>query len=150
MIEIAKRKASRLGAAIPFIEGDALNLPFHDGSFDGVTIAFGLRNLSSVEGGLKELLRVLKPGGRAAVLEFSMPVVPGFRQVFLFYFTRVLPLLGGFVSGSRSAYEYLPDSVLRFPDQQRLAALMREVGFEDVYYLNLTGGIAALHLGSKR
>jgi demethylmenaquinone methyltransferase/2-methoxy-6-polyprenyl-1,4-benzoquinol methylase len=149
MLALAVQKASRLAAPIPFIEGDALTLPFRDGSFDGVTIAFGLRNLSSVEGGLRELLRVLKPGGRAVVLEFSKPVVPGFRAVFQFYFATVLPLLGGIVSGSRSAYEYLPDSVSRFPDQVRLASLMREIGFAEVDYQNLTGGIAALHSGKK-
>ena len=149
MLEIASRKATKLERAIPFIESDALHLPFPDDSFAGVTIAFGLRNLSSVEGGLKELLRVLKPGGVTAVLEFSKPNAPGFRALFQFYFTRVLPLLGGVVSGSKSAYEYLPDSVSRFPDQEQLAALMSTLGFENVRYLNLTGGITALHLGKK-
>ncbi len=150
MLEIAARKASSGGRfEIPFVEGDALSLPFADSSFDAVTIAFGLRNLSSVEGGLKELWRILKPEGRAAILEFSTPVVPGFRKLFQFYFTRVLPRIGGIVSGSRAAYEYLPDSVSRFPDQKRLAKLMREVGFEEVEYKNLTGGIAALHLGMR-
>lgn len=148
MLEIAARKAAT-GFAIPFVEGDALKLPFADDSFDAVSIAFGLRNLSSVEGGLKELRRVLKPAGRAAILEFSKPVVPGFRALFQFYFTRVLPRIGGLVSGSRGAYEYLPDSVSRFPDQKRLAEMMREVGFAEVEYQNLTGGIAALHLGTR-
>ncbi|HVF55182.1 MAG TPA: bifunctional demethylmenaquinone methyltransferase/2-methoxy-6-polyprenyl-1,4-benzoquinol methylase UbiE [Pyrinomonadaceae bacterium] len=143
MLEIAAQKAG----AIPFVEGDALRLPFADASFEVVTIAFGLRNLSSVEGGLRELRRVLSPGGQAAILEFSRPIVPGFRALFQFYFTRVLPLVGGLISGSRGAYEYLPDSVSKFPDQKRLAALMREVGFEEVEYRNLTGGIAALHMG---
>jgi demethylmenaquinone methyltransferase/2-methoxy-6-polyprenyl-1,4-benzoquinol methylase len=149
MLEIAARKSSENAAPIPFIEGDALRLPFAEGAFDAVSIAFGLRNLASVEGGLKELWRVLKPGGRCAVLEFSSPVVPGFRTLFQFYFRRVLPRIGGIISGSRGAYEYLPDSVSRFPDQKRLAALMREVGFKEVEYKNLTGGIAALHLGTR-
>jgi len=149
MLEIAARKASKRAMAIPFIEADALNLPFLDCSFDGVTIAFGLRNLASIQGGLKELLRVLKPGGRVAVLEFSKPVVPGFRSLFHFYFTKLLPFAGGLVSGSRGAYQYLPDSVSRFPDQRQVASLMREVGFEEVEYQNLTGGIAALHLGQR-
>ncbi len=150
MLEIAARKAAETnGAKIPFVEGDALKLPFADGTFDTVSIAFGLRNLSSVETGLKELWRVLKPEGRAAILEFSTPVVPGFRSLFQFYFRRVLPAIGGMISGSRGAYEYLPDSVSRFPDQRRLAELMREAGFAGVEYKNLTGGIAALHLGTR-
>lgn len=149
MLEIAARKAVTNVTEIPFVEGDALSLPFADESFDAVSIAFGLRNLSSVENGLKELLRVLKPTGRAAILEFSRPVVPGFRALFQFYFTRVLPKLGGMISGSPGAYEYLPDSVSRFPDQKRLAAMMRDAGFEEVEYRNLTGGIAALHMGTR-
>lgn len=149
MLEIAAYKAGTKRANIPFIEGDALRLPFADESFDAVSIAFGLRNLSNVSGGLAELRRVLKPGGRAAILEFSRPIWPGFRTLFQFYFTRVLPRIGGIVSGSRGAYEYLPGSVSRFPDQKRLSEMMREVGFEEVEYGNLTGGIAALHTGTR-
>ena len=149
MLEVARRKAEADSRAVPFVEGDALSLPFADGTFDAVTIAFGLRNLASVEGGLGELLRVTRPGGAVFVLEFSRPNVPGFRALFRFYFTRVLPRIGGWVSGSRGAYEYLPDSVTRFPDQRRLAELMRAEGFEGVVYKNLTGGIAALHTGAR-
>ena len=149
MLELASRKAARAGRSVPFVEGDALRLPFADGTFDAATIGFGLRNLSSVGGGLAELFRVLRPGGVVAILEFSRPVVPGFRALFQFYFSRVLPLIGGAVSGSRGAYEYLPDSVLRFPDQERLAGMMRGAGFEEVGFKNLTGGIAALHTGTR-
>ena len=147
MLEIAARKSAADSPRVRYVEGDALRLPFADEAFDVATIAFGLRNLSSVEGGLRELRRVLRRGGRVAVLEFSRPVVPGFRALFQFYFTRVLPRVGGMLSGARGAYEYLPDSVSRFPDQKRLAALMRAAGFEEVAYKNLTGGIAALHTG---
>ena len=146
MLEVAKEKA---GQVIPFVEGDAMSLPFADMSFDVVTIAFGLRNLSNFEDGLRELRRVLKPGGRIAVLEFSSPSVPGFRSLFNFYFTRVLPRIGGAVSGSRGAYEYLPDSVSKFPDQKGLVQLMTTTGFGDVKYSNLTGGIAAIHTGRR-
>jgi demethylmenaquinone methyltransferase/2-methoxy-6-polyprenyl-1,4-benzoquinol methylase len=146
MLEIAARKAPH----IPFVEGDALSLPFADNVFDAVSIAFGLRNLSSVEDGLSELRRVIKPGGHAAVLEFSTPVVPGLSGLFQLYFHRVLPRIGGVVSGSRAAYTYLPNSVTKFPDQVRLAEMMREAGFDQVEYRNLTGGIAALHFGRKR
>jgi demethylmenaquinone methyltransferase/2-methoxy-6-polyprenyl-1,4-benzoquinol methylase len=149
MLEVARDKKANGPHRIPFVEGDALRLPFADESFEAVTIAFGLRNLAGVAEGLSELRRVLKPGGRAAILEFSTPVIPGFRSLFRFYFTRVLPRVGGWVSGSRGAYEYLPDSVSKFPDQKRLAALMREAGFESVGYRNLTGGIAALHTGTR-
>ena len=149
MLEIARRKADEGSRLIPFVEGDALRLPFADETFDAATIAFGLRNLAGVADGLRELRRILKPGGRLAVLEFSSPVVPGFRALFRFYFTRVLPRIGGLVSGSRGAYEYLPDSVTRFPDQKRLAELMRAEGFQGVEYSNLTGGIAALHTGTR-
>jgi demethylmenaquinone methyltransferase/2-methoxy-6-polyprenyl-1,4-benzoquinol methylase len=143
MLERAARKQPR----IAFVEGNALQLPFEDDVFDAVTIAFGLRNLSSVAQGLSELRRVLKPNGWAAVLEFSKPVVPGFRSLAAGYCTRLLPRIGGLISGSRSAYEYLPDSVARFPDQERLSAMMTEAGFAEVGFENLTGGVAALHTG---
>jgi demethylmenaquinone methyltransferase/2-methoxy-6-polyprenyl-1,4-benzoquinol methylase len=134
---------------IPFVEGDAMNLGFADDSVDAVTIAFGLRNLSNFSDGLAEFHRILKPGGKLVVLEFSSPVIPGLRQAFNFYFMHILPRIGGAVSGSRGAYEYLPDSVAKFPDQKRLAGLMRETGFVDVEYTNLTGGIAAIHSGTR-
>ena len=149
MLAIAKSKASRSDAIIPFVEGDALDLPFGDCSFEAATIAFGLRNLTSVETGFQELLRVLKPGGKVAVLEFSRPTIPILRSLFRIYFTKLLPLFGGWISGSKSAYEYLPDSVKRFPDQETLAAMMKAAGFAKVSYRNLTGGIAALHIGTR-
>ena len=145
MLKLAKAKAPRLA----FVEGDALRLPFADASFEGLTIGFALRNLASVEEGLGELLRVLKPGGVVAILEFSHPVVPVFRRLVGFYNGRLLPWIGGLWSGSRSAYEYLPDSISKFPDQQTLATMMRAAGFEEVGFENLSGGIAALHMGRR-
>jgi demethylmenaquinone methyltransferase/2-methoxy-6-polyprenyl-1,4-benzoquinol methylase len=112
-------------------------------------MAFGLRNLETVEGGLVEVHRLLKQGGRCAVLEFSQPVVPIFRGLFHFYFTRVLPRIGSAISGSEFAYHYLPDSVRKFPDQKTLALSMEAVGFCNVRYYNLFGGVAAVHLGDK-
>ena len=149
MLRIANVKASRRRLAVPFVEGDALRLPFGSRSFDAATIAFGLRNLESVEAGFRELFRILKPGGEVAVLEFSKPRVPVLRSLFRIYFTKLLPFFGGWISGSRSAYEYLPESVEHFPDQEQLVALMRLAGFEAVTFQNLTGGIAALHLGRR-
>jgi len=145
MLEIAAEKS----ATIPFIEGDAMKLGFADDAFDALTIAFGLRNLSNVADGLTELFRIVKPGGKLVILEFSAPIIPGFRSLFNFYFSIVLPRIGGAISGSRGAYEYLPDSVSKFPDQKRLAEMMRDTGFRNVEYENLSGGIAAIHIGVK-
>jgi demethylmenaquinone methyltransferase / 2-methoxy-6-polyprenyl-1,4-benzoquinol methylase len=150
MLAVAREKNQKNHTAIPYIEGDGMNLSFADDTFDAVTIAFGLRNFSNWLDGLKELHRVLKPNGKLAILEFSTPVIPGFRQIFNLYFTQILPRIGGAVSGSRGAYEYLPISVSRFPDQKNLARMMGEVGFFEVEYKNLTGGIAALHSGAKK
>jgi demethylmenaquinone methyltransferase/2-methoxy-6-polyprenyl-1,4-benzoquinol methylase len=130
-------------------EGDALKLPFPDGTFDAVTIAFGLRNLASPRHGLAEMQRVLKPGGVLAVLEFSKPVLPVFSQIFAFYFTKVLPRIGRLISGQGTPYTYLPASVALFPDQARLKEMMEMVGFTRVSYRNLSGGVAALHTGTK-
>jgi len=145
MLELAKAKAPGLS----FIEGDALRLPFADSFFDAITIGFALRNLASVEAGLAELRRVLRPKGVVAILEFSQPTIPGMREFVRFYYRRLLPWIGGQVSGSRNAYEYLPDSIARFPDQETLASMMRTAGFEEVEFENLSGGIAALHMGRR-
>lgn len=150
MLVIGNEKlAARQAGKARLAEGDALHLPFGDGSFDAVTNAFGLRNLESVETGLAEIYRVLKPGGRAAILEFSRPVIPVFRQAFEFYFHNILPRIGSLISGSSVAYTYLPKSVSNFPDQKRLAEMMRSAGFVNVRYHNLSAGIAALHLGER-
>ena len=146
MLTIAAGKTS---GRIRLIEGDALDLPFRDGTFDVATIAFGLRNLSNVESGLRELARVVKPGGWVAVLEFSRPANAILRPLFNLYFRKLLPCMGGLISGSRSAYSYLPASVQKFPDQSQLSLLMEQAGFEQVEYENLTGGIAALHMGRR-
>lgn len=149
MLDLAAAKSRHEGLAITYIEADALQLSFADESFDAVTIAFGLRNLANLGSGLAELRRVLKPAGRLVVLEFSSPVIPGFRELFRFYFSRVLPRIGGLVSGSRGAYEYLPESVSKFPDQKELVRQMTAAGFHEVRFSNLTGGIAAIHTGIR-
>jgi len=149
MLSIAFAKNEKNSTQIPYIEADGMNLSFADESFDAVTIAFGLRNFSNWQDGLKELHRVLKKNGKLVILEFSTPVIPGFKQIFNLYFTQILPRVGGAVSGSRGAYEYLPDSVSRFPDQKGLVEMMSKTGFDKVEYKNLTGGIAAIHSGVK-
>ncbi|MCS6807045.1 MAG: bifunctional demethylmenaquinone methyltransferase/2-methoxy-6-polyprenyl-1,4-benzoquinol methylase UbiE [Acidobacteriota bacterium] len=149
MLVRGQEKIASRRARVVLAEGDALSLPFPDGQFDAVTIAFGLRNLDDVTQGLNEMYRMLRPGGAAAILEFSRPVVPVFRQLFAIYFRHVVPRLGAIVSGVNGAYQYLHDSVQSFPDQEQLAAKMRQLGFVNVVYHNLTGGIAALHIGEK-
>jgi demethylmenaquinone methyltransferase/2-methoxy-6-polyprenyl-1,4-benzoquinol methylase len=135
--------------SLPLVQGDAMNVPFPDASVDAITIAFGLRNLLSVDGGLTEMFRLLRPGGRLVVLEFSRPLVPVFREIYQFYSAHVLPRIGGLVSGSRGAYAYLPASVKAFPDQRALKQAMERAGFCAVRYRNLTGGVAALHVGDR-
>jgi demethylmenaquinone methyltransferase/2-methoxy-6-polyprenyl-1,4-benzoquinol methylase len=149
MLDIADAKSSVEGMNIPYVEADAMQLGFADATFDAATIAFGLRNLPNYEEGLRELGRVLKPGGKLVILECSHPRVPVFRELYDFYFSRVLPKIGGIVSGSRAAYSYLPNSVRKFPDQKTLASMMDRAGFSDIKFQNLTGGIAALHSGVK-
>jgi demethylmenaquinone methyltransferase/2-methoxy-6-polyprenyl-1,4-benzoquinol methylase len=130
------------------VSGDAERLPLRDGLFDGALIAFGIRNVGEPLRALREIHRVLKPGGRLVILEFSMP--PGLLGVaYRVYFERVLPRIAGAVSGDRAAYTYLPASVARFPDPTVFGGLMEEAGFADVLWKRLTGGIAHLHRGEK-
>jgi demethylmenaquinone methyltransferase/2-methoxy-6-polyprenyl-1,4-benzoquinol methylase len=128
---------------------DALRLPYADLSFDGATVGFGVRNLASLDEGLREMWRVLKPGARLVVLEFTTPAWQPFRAVYFFYFLYVLPLIGRLISSHGSAYSYLPESVLRFPEPPDLAARMTSAGFRSVTWKRLTGGIVALHSGVR-
>lgn len=124
---------------------DALRLPLRDGSVDGAMVAFGVRNLADVDSGLREFARVIRPGGRLVVLEFMTPHWQPFRALYLWYFRRVLPLVGRLISRHDSAYSYLPESVLRFPEPPALARRMTEAGFDDVQWDVMTGGIVAVH-----
>ena len=142
-------QAQRKATVSPLFEADALMLPLRDGSLDLVTIAFGFRNLANYRGGLNELMRVLSTGGLAAILEFSRPTNRAFSSLYKFFSTRVLPLVGGAISGSRDAYVYLPESIKRFPGAEDLASEIRTVGFRNVVFERLTGGAVALHLATK-
>jgi demethylmenaquinone methyltransferase / 2-methoxy-6-polyprenyl-1,4-benzoquinol methylase len=143
MLERARKKSG----AIEWVQGDALALPFPDADFDAATVGFGVRNLADLEGGLKELARVLRPGGKLAVLEITRP--RGIlRPFFRLWFDVVVPLLGRVIPGGK-AYTYLPASVRRFPGPDDLSALFESAGFEDVRYKLLGGGIVALHIGVK-
>jgi demethylmenaquinone methyltransferase/2-methoxy-6-polyprenyl-1,4-benzoquinol methylase len=147
MLIEAQRKIAQRHSRSALVEADALSLPYPDGSLDLVTAAFGLRNLANYEQGLREMRRVLKPGGAAAILEFSQPKKPFFAAAYRFYSGKVLPAVGGLISGDRSAYRYLPESVRKFPPPEQLAAAMRAAGFARVEYERMTGGIVALHVG---
>lgn len=149
MLALAQRKAERReeGKWCRFVAGNAMALPFPDATFNAVTIGFGLRNLRDVGAALREMMRVVQPGGRVVVLELSQPVWPGLKQLYAFYFHRLVPWIGRAVQGVSGPYHYLPESVRRFPDQKRLRAIMVEAGLHEVFYVNLTGGIAAVHVG---
>lgn len=127
--------------------GDSLVLPFAEGSFDGATVGFGVRNLADVAGGIRELHRVLRPGARLVVLEFTVPPNPIMRAGYLLYFNRILPVVGRVVSGHPWAYTYLPESVKEFPGPKELGRLFERAGFSEVGWKLLSGGIAALHWG---
>ncbi len=145
----AKVERANLADRISLQVAPAEVLPFSDQSFDATTVAFGLRNVPDRLRGLGEMYRVLRPGGRTVVLEFTTPPSPVFRGLYLWYFHRVLPWVGRLVSGHPSAYSYLPASVADFPTPDGLAGWMREAGFHQVSYRLLTGGIVAIHVGRR-
>ncbi len=139
MREAQARRFDRLVAA------DGTKLPFQDEAFDVVTVAFGLRNMASWPGALAEMRRVLRPGGRLFVLDFSLPRLPGLRQAYLFYLKRVMPRIAGWITGRREAYEYLCSSVERFPSGPAMESLIRSCGFAEVHTTVLSLGIASLY-----
>ena len=131
------------------VNGDALELPYRDNAVDGAIVAFGIRNLADLGAGLREVRRVLKPGGRFVILEFSTPRSALVRTGYHAYFHNILPWIGGVISGHKTAYKYLPQSVANFPVQEQLAQQMRDAGYADVRYRDLTFGVAAIHVGTK-
>lgn len=151
MLEIGQKKADRQNVSrLQFVEADSLQLPFSSEQFDLVTVAFGLRNVSDTLGGLREMARVTRTGGRVGVLEFTMPRVWPLSSLYRFYFLRVLPRIGQWFAKNRSeAYSYLPESVGQFPQYEQLSALMNEAGWHDVKFYPMTLGLATLYVGTK-
>lgn len=141
MLKVGRRRRPDM----PFVAGDATRLPFSDGVFDAVTISFGLRNVVDVDGALREMLRVTRPGGRIVVCEFSHPTWAPFRTVYTEYLMRALPKVARAVSSNPDAYVYLAESIRAWPDQAGLAARLGSAGWQDVAFRNLSGGIVALH-----
>lgn len=151
MIEVGKKKIEKLnlGQMISFVKGDSENMPFDDAAFDAITVGFGVRNFENLEKGLVEFFRVLKPGGLAVILEFSKPRYFPMKQLYNFYFFNVLPFFGRLVSRDSSAYSYLPESVMAFPDGDDFLAILRKVGFGKVSQRRLTFGIATIYVAQK-
>jgi demethylmenaquinone methyltransferase/2-methoxy-6-polyprenyl-1,4-benzoquinol methylase len=145
MLERGRSKAPR---TVP-VAADALSLPFPAARFDGALVGFGVRNLADLDSGLVEAARVLKPGARFVILEFTTPRFAPLRAMYLFYFQRILPAIGRLVSKHRDAYTYLPESVLAFPEPEALAARLAAAGFSRVGFERLSGGICAIHYGTR-
>ncbi len=143
-----KLKSSPHGKRISLVNAPCEEIPHPDETFDGITIAFGIRNVVDRQAGLREMYRVLKPGGRAVILEFSQPRSQLFRKIYYFYFQKMLPAIGGLIS-KRSAYQYLPDSVMEFPSQVEFSSMMKDAGFSRLQYVDLTFGIATVYVGDK-
>jgi demethylmenaquinone methyltransferase/2-methoxy-6-polyprenyl-1,4-benzoquinol methylase len=148
MLQQGPAAIGRLG--IVRVCADTLRLPFGDGTFDGATVGFGVRNLASISAGLEELARVVKPGARLVILEFATPTWQPFRAIYLFYFLRVLPWIGRRISRHETAYAYLPASVLAFPAPAELARAIEAAGFERAHWRLLSGGIVAVHTAERR
>lgn len=151
MINVGRVKVEKLGLdkLIEFKKGDSESMPFDNESFDAITVAFGVRNFENLENGLKEFVRVLKPGGVAVILEFSKPKYFPMKQLYLLYFFTILPLIGRMVSKDKSAYSYLPESVMAFPDDLKFLDILKRVGFTKNSQKRLTFGIATIYIAQK-
>ncbi len=151
MLNVGRVKVQRLGLdqVIEFQKGDSEAMPFTNGHFDAITVAFGVRNFENLENGLREFVRVLKDDGVAVILEFSKPKYFPMKQLYLFYFFGILPLIGRLVSKDSSAYSYLPESVMAFPDDQKFLTILRNVGFSKASQRRLSFGIATIYIAQK-
>ena len=151
MLNVGKVKVQRLGLdqIIEFQKGDSEKMPFPDEYFDAITVAFGVRNFENLNSGLKEFVRVLKTGGVAIILEFSKPKYFPMKQLYLFYLFGILPLIGRMVSKDSSAYSYLPESVMAFPDDQKFLSILQNAGFSGARQKRLSFGIATIYMAQK-
>lgn len=149
MIAAARKKAAKRGGKVEFVVGDAMDLPYPDGTFDACTVSFGLRNMPDYDAAIGSMARILKPGGRFVCLEMTPFHRPVLGPLFRLYFERIMPIVGGLLSGSPAAYKYLPQSVEAFPPAHDLAERMRTSGLEDVQYALLGFGTVAIHSGTK-
>jgi len=151
MLAVGRTKVKRLGLdqMIEFRKGDSEAMPFQNEQFDAITVAFGVRNFENLEGGLLEFHRVLKPEGVVIILEFSKPKHFPMKQFYLFYFFRILPFIGRMVSKDSSAYSYLPESVMAFPDDQKFLSVLQKIGFSRTKQKRLTFGIATIYIAQK-
>lgn len=151
MLKVGREKLRNIGIIgnVSYVQANAEALPFPDNSFDCITIAFGLRNVTDKDKALRSMYRVLKPGGRLLVLEFSKPVLEPLNKVYDAYSFHILPRMGQLIAGDGESYRYLAESIRMHPDQETLKAMMEDAGFENTTYNNLTGGIVALHRGYK-
>jgi demethylmenaquinone methyltransferase/2-methoxy-6-polyprenyl-1,4-benzoquinol methylase len=151
MLKLAKMKLLQAnpGPNVQLIAGNALHLPFSPNSFDAITIAFGIRNIMDRKSALTSFLKCLKPGGKLAVLELATPANKTLLSLYLFYFSKILPIIGAFFSKHLKAYDYLPASVINFPTPDKFAATMRKAGFKQIKWQRLTMGIATVHIGQK-
>jgi demethylmenaquinone methyltransferase / 2-methoxy-6-polyprenyl-1,4-benzoquinol methylase len=151
MLSFGREKVKKKGldGKIELLLGDSENMPFEDNSFDAITVGFGVRNFEHLEKGLQEMLRVLRPGGGVAILEFSRPRKFPIKQLYHFYFTKVTPLIGKMFSKDNSAYTYLPESVNAFPDGKDFLEIMQRLGYKETKHYPLTFGIAAIYTGKK-
>jgi demethylmenaquinone methyltransferase/2-methoxy-6-polyprenyl-1,4-benzoquinol methylase len=149
MLDRAQRRAQSARGAAKFVQGDVMAMPFADGAFDGATMGFSLRNVVDVDDTLREILRVLRPGGRFVNLDVSKAPNCAFKRIFDLYFYRIVPLVGGIVGGSRMAYSYLPNSLTHHPNARELRERFARAGFADAGFLPLMGGAIAVHYGTK-
>jgi demethylmenaquinone methyltransferase / 2-methoxy-6-polyprenyl-1,4-benzoquinol methylase len=151
MLDVGRKKITdrQLGSKVELIYGDSEKLPFKENKFDAVTVAFGVRNFENLNKGLKEIYRVLKPGGMVVILEFSKPAKFPFKQVYNFYFRFILPKIGSIISSDKAAYTYLPKSVEAFPDGEDFLHILHHIGFKHTQCSALTFGISSIYIGTK-